>query len=257
MLTKIKTQSFGLIDILAEGWNLYTTQFVKILIIVVCVYTPVNILLELIPADGLVNTFGQDMAVQVYQNIAQVLELFIGGIATLAVAWMIEGLLHGEELTWTQALRHGLSRWASMVGTGLLAGVILFFLFLALIIPGIIWSAYYVFWLFVVALRNVGGKDALDYSKSLVKGQWWRVFGISLVLGILNLVIAFVVGLLLNTLPYDPIVNVLSGLVIDVIAFLFVVMNIVWFLNVDYLRHPQPDAPAPQPVMELWQKENL
>jgi hypothetical protein len=255
MLARLKTTRFGVIEILAEGWSLYFSNFAKIALILVCVYIPVNILLEVIPLDGLVASVGVSYASQVYQMIQRLLEFLIGNIATLALACLVERARHGETLSVGEALRHGLARWTSMVGTGVLSGLILLGLSLLLIVPGIIWGMYYTFWIYVVALRGLGGKAALDYSKSLVQGQWWSIFGTALVLGILAFVISLIFGLVLYQLPADPIVNILSSLVVDVISGLFIVMFIVWFLNLDFLKYPQPDAPAGLPEWEPWQKD--
>jgi hypothetical protein len=244
MVDRFRTHSFGMIEILAEGWNLYLAKFSQILFIILCVYIPVEILVEMIPLDSLIAAFGQSGAVQAYSYILQALNFLLGSIATLAIAWLIEKSLNGEDPFWSDALRHGQSRWLSLVWTGLLAGMMIMALTFCLIVPGIIWGGYYLFWVFVVGLRNLGGKDALDYSKALVKGQWWGVIGVQLVIAILSLGVGFLLSLVLNGLPANPIVNIISNLVYDIVGALFVVMQIVWFLNIDYRRHPISAPPA-------------
>jgi hypothetical protein len=48
-----------------------------------------------------------------------------------------------------------------------------FFLFL---IPGIIFSVWFVFSLYVLVAEGKAGKEALKRSKELVKGFWWSIF---------------------------------------------------------------------------------
>jgi hypothetical protein len=55
-----------------------------------------------------------------------------------------------------------------------------------MLLGGIIWGVYYSFFVYAVALRQVSGKAALDYSKATVQGEWWRVFGYLLALGFLS-----------------------------------------------------------------------
>jgi hypothetical protein len=50
---------------------------------------------------------------------------------------------------------------------------------LLLIVPGIIFSIYWIFALYVSIFRDINGTDALKYSKKLVEGKWWRIFLLS------------------------------------------------------------------------------
>ena len=73
--------------------------------------------------------------------------------------------------------------------------VYLFFIFLLsllLIIPGIIFLFYWILGDYVLFDRNKGIMDSLKISKNLVKGRWWRVFGYSILIGLI--LIAIVIG---------------------------------------------------------------
>ncbi|MFZ4703501.1 MAG: hypothetical protein ACOYMG_25950, partial [Candidatus Methylumidiphilus sp.] len=144
MDTKIKTQAFSIEDIFSTGWQLYRQKFMQILPVILCVYIPVNIILAFEPDVYLIESYWLG-GLRLYQNIIQLLEFFIETIATIAIAYMVEMAIKGQETSWGEALRHGVSRWASIIGTGFLAGLIILGLTLLLIIPGIIWSGYYFF----------------------------------------------------------------------------------------------------------------
>jgi hypothetical protein len=90
----------------------------------------------------------------------------------------------------------------------------------------------------IVALRNIGGKTALDYSKNLVQGQWWSVVGIPLLFSLLQLGVNFVLLYPFRLITGNPIMDIGLRIIVDVIGSLFSVMFIVWFLNVDYLKNP-------------------
>jgi hypothetical protein len=96
-----------------------------------------------------------------------------------------------------------------------------------------------------VALRGINGKEALDYSKRLVKGQWGRVFGINFVIGVMMLltifILSFTLALPMSFIPENWLLNVVSDTVLDVVMAMFWVMSVVFFLNVDYLK---PEAKA-------------
>ena len=232
---RIKTHQMGIFEFFGEGWKYYSSNFVKILLIIICIYVPINTIVLLIPVH---ESLLDDPArlTQLYARIYQGLETLIGCIATVGIAAIVEGAILGVNLSWGDAMRKGFSRWGSTVGTSILAGFILLGLTILLIVPGIIWTVYYTFWLYVVALRNIGGKAALDYSKNLVVGQWWRVAGIIIVISIADIITNFIIGIPSWFLPDNLILNVLSDTTLDVISSLFTVTSIVFFLNTDYLK---------------------
>jgi hypothetical protein len=243
-------------EIIASGWDLYCLHLKRILLIFLVVYVPINIGLSFVPAADWAKTYGT-LGHNMHMAIIQLSELFVGVLATMALAKLIEESLYGHTITWLQALRHAVSRWGAAIGTGLLALLIVFGLMLLLIVPGVIWMIYYSFFIFAVALRGLSGKPALDYSKALVQGQWWRVFGYLLVIQALGVLAAMVVTAPFQVLPEHRLLGILANTLADLVAPLFLTMAIVFFLNSDYLRTwkepanpPTEDAadipPAPQ-----------
>jgi hypothetical protein len=104
---------------------------------------------------------------------------------------------------------------------------------------------YYSFTLFVIALRNIGGMDALEYSERLVKGNWWRVFGVQLLSTTLSLIIS---GALIDLYRSKHIYAYsFLGIILPSMAYivyaLFNVILCVFFLNLDYLKNPPPIEP--------------
>ena len=82
-----------------------------------------------------------------------------------------------------------------------IVSVILVFLgTLVLIIPGIYLSVGYTFAIFFVIFGKSDFWDAMELSRKLVSREWFAIFGLTLVLGLLNLLgaLAFGVGLLFS-----------------------------------------------------------
>ena len=81
-------------------------------------------------------------------------------------------------------------------------GVIVFIGFIALIIPGIYLSVAYYFAPFYVIFGKMDFWEAMESSRKLVHREWFSIFGLIIVLGLLNFagVLAFGVGMLF-TLP--------------------------------------------------------
>ncbi len=235
---------YGLSRVIAEGWRQYRSLFPKIWPVVLAVYIPINFALSFVPADDMIASHGV-RGLNLYMKLLQLTEFLVGVLATMATAKLVESSLRGEPMTWQAALRHALSRWGAVVWTGILGSLIVIGMYLLLIIPGIIWSLYYALVVYVVALRGLSGKRALDCSKAIVKGQWWRVFGYLFVIQLLNFVAAIVVSLPFLQTPDHRWIGIASDTLIDLVSALFLCMTIVFFLNNE--RRAYADEPPALP----------
>lgn len=84
----------------------------------------------------------------------------------------------------------------------LVQSFIVFIGFLALIIPGIYLSVAYYFAPYFIVFGKMGFWEAMETSRRMVHREWFSIFGLILVLALLNIlgVLAFGVGILF-TLP--------------------------------------------------------
>ncbi len=241
-LTEVRSREFSLRDILTSSWSIFNDRFSTIGVITLLIYIPINIVLAFVSIDTLVEREGLFRGFKLYLQIARLLEGLIGVLATMAIAYVVERLLAGEKIEYSPAMKKSLSRWKSVIWTGIVAGAIILGFTLLLIVPGIIWSVYYLFFIMVVALRDKRGKAALDYSKSLVKGKWWRVVGISLGLGIIQIAAYAVIEIPFLFTPDGAVMDVISGTLMDLASSFFTVAATVFFLNLEYLKTIQASA---------------
>jgi hypothetical protein len=220
---------YGLGQIIALGWEHYRKHFVSILLIFLIVYIPINIGLSFVPHPN------ENLGLRGFPiyMILYFTKFLIGVVATMSLARLIEASLLAQPITWQQALRHAVSRWGACLCTGLLEGLIVLGMFLLLIVPGIIWGLYYTFYVYVVALRGLSGKRALDYSKAIVKGQWWRVFGYLFMIEIIGAIAGIAVVVPFYFTPDNRFLEIVSYTVTDILSALFLCMTIVFFLSND------------------------
>lgn len=223
MLPDIRTRRLSFGNILSWGWSIYQTHFVNILIVVLIINIPLNI------ATKVVTEPYPNAILSISESIFDVLE-------AMAVMFITESAVNNETMSFGDALRRAANRWASGILTYLRAGVILFFLFLLLIVPGIIWSIYYAFILQVVALRNESEKSALDYSEVLVHSQWGRVFGTSVILILMISGLSYGIELILGLLKTNLVINAIAATLVDIITVFDTVAFTVLFLNLDYQK---------------------
>jgi hypothetical protein len=248
MEPNIRKTRYGLGQVIAAGWRQYRRHFAGVLFITLVVYIPVNLALALVSASPL----GEGQGLQgfrLFSKLVQLSEFFVGVLATMAIAKLAESSLQGQPVTWRASLRHALARWPASLSANLLTVLIVAGLLLLLVVPGIIWSVYYVFVVYAVALRGLSGKKALDYSKSLVKGHWWEVFAYLFVIQLLGFLAGFLVAAPLAIAPDHLAIRVLSDTLVDVAYAMTICMITVYFLNNDYLEvRPAPPfqaKPAP------------
>ena len=254
-MKSISTDQYFLEDIFAEGWRATCAIFAKCALIVIAFGFIENLLAEMA-----VNRLGLDKLVeagrltvrgqlQIANLVDKTFTFLVFSVAMIVVVKCAERVVTQREISGNEALTEGLRRWPRYLWTGFLGGLIIMGLCFLFIIPGLIWATYYMFVPYVVSVTSLTGKKALDYSKSLVKGAFWRTIGYFFVIGfaaaIPSLIIALcgqtAVNLLTPHLPKAAQVPV-SALVLS-LAHLPVIFQLslgtVFFLNTAYLRRQE------------------
>lgn len=90
----------------------------------------------------------------------------------------------------------------------LLVGIIVMLWTLLFIFPGIIMGIFYMFSLYAFLFAGQRGKQAMKFSKQLVQGYWWAVFGRLCFLILIIIIFSALLGtpnvyFEKDTLPYD------------------------------------------------------
>ena len=232
MYSELRNTEFGIIDLLKYGWKIFQKNFLAILIITLLVDFPLSLLDIAVSATGAVTP-------GIYQ-----LSLILSIYTNIAVMLIVEKEILGSRIQATAALKKARTRWSAAVATGFLFGI-LFLLRLLLIIPGVMFLVNTAFFVHAVGLRNQGWKAALDYSRNLVKGSFWKVFYTFFVtyliiffipLFIFNLLIRAISDLAGQGATLGIFVDVIISLFSAIASYLYVVTGTVFFLNVDYRK---------------------
>ncbi len=117
----------------------------------------------------------------------------ISYFSTISIAYFV---LKEESLDTGELLRKSSKYFFGVIGVVILVGLFLIPLYLLLIIPGVIFSVYWVFSYLFVIDSDDRGLSALRKSYRLVKGNWWAVLGRFFLAGLIvmavNLVFSFV-----------------------------------------------------------------
>ena len=129
--------------------------------------------------------------------------------------------------------------------TQILAGAIIFFGFVLLIIPGLIFAVRFIFVPFIVMVENLSGPDALRQSRAYVKGKFWGVLGRSLFIGLFAAIVSAI-----SSRINQPLI---TGLIQLLMALIYAPLSTIYFYNlyqacklgVNELPAPRRSTPAP------------
>ncbi len=164
--------------------------------------------------------FSVDLISIVYGIVPTGALLFIVGAICMSLLslWFtisyIQALADMDEGRPLQATKEYLKKTARLIlpvfGLSFLVGLIVVGGFILVIIPGIIFSIWFTFVAQARVLDKKKGVSALGFSRTLVKGNWWGVFG-RIVVGILAVLAIMAV--------YQSIVNMFSHFDVDTLTF--------------------------------------
>jgi hypothetical protein len=227
------------------SWRVVCRDALAIGGLMVLAGVPVNLVfLTVVPGEGSIWVeFARHL------SISQFFEIMVSVLTSLGIAKIVEQRLLGREVSFGGGLSHAVRYWIPAIVTGSLEILIIGLLSLALLVPGIIWTFYYTFSRIVVSLREVSGKAALDYSKSLVKGRWWGVVGRSFGLTILSLLPYAALKVAISFVPEHPAVTFATGLFCYICFGYAIVGTTVLFLNLDAIRRGGLVSDVPPPPL--------
>ncbi len=184
-------------DILSETFRIYGRNFLRLLAIVAIVEVVLGIL-----AFFLLTPMGVGDRPELLPQFIIIAVVLLAGYI-VAYPLMVGALIYAiSEQHFQQPVSIGRGyhfawgRIGALIGATILAGLAV--VVMAATIIGIPAAIYFsVRWAFVcqvVLLEGLGPIAALSRSSALVKGNWWRVLGIMLVVGIIAAVISSILG---------------------------------------------------------------
>ncbi len=198
---------------------------------VLVVIVPVQIVSTLLTADVTASQFDlTTSSTQTPEETLEELNQYLGGLAISTVLQIAAVLLAsaacfravaqsylGEDSDWRSSLRYALRLTPSLLWLTLLYGLGVLVATLFFIAPGVWLFIAWAFAMPALLAEGVRGRAALGRSWGLVKGRWWRTFGVVALGFILASITSsvvqglFLVGILVNN-DNDVLVVVLNGL---------------------------------------------
>ena len=165
MHSSLFTRELSLPEFFALSWELFKKIYPVLTLVGIILLFPIFLLGELYPelpaAVSALITLTEAVATAVF---------------TLGAYCAVHNALHQQETTLGEAFAFGMARLGKALWTLALYVLIVAFLSIFFLVPGVIWGVYYNFALFVVAQDGIWGYPALKKSKAVIRGRWWRVF---------------------------------------------------------------------------------
>ena len=261
-------------DLAKEAWQIYTTYFSKFLLLALILFLPINALYEF---AGATDPFQQQMiAVEqtVYEDstgafdwsafqkdfsaamewtpqnivsfVASGLLMVAGLVVSILIALLVKEVKEQHtSVDLRKLIQKSKQFWWPTITTGIIEAFLTGMLFLLFIIPGVIFSVYWIFANILVILKKKKNIGALQYSKQLVKGRWWEVVWR---LGLIALLIMLVT--IMIAVPTDSLVTTVPGMetlvttITELVWMYFSVFLVVYCMDLIHTKETETDQPA-------------
>ena len=165
--------------VIQESWDMFTKHWQRFVSIALIVNVVVGVLIYLVAQIG---SFTALILVVILSSLALYL---VQGPLIKAVEDVRDGR---ADMTVGQTFSAAMPFLGSMLAAGLLAAIGIGIGFVLLIVPGLILMTIWVAIIPAIVLENRGPIDSFTRSRELVSGNGWNVFGIIVLVDVIQLV---------------------------------------------------------------------
>ncbi len=244
----------GPVDTLQETWVIYKSRF-KTFAMVMLLPMVLIIIMAMVGGigagilgvvSGSVSMASGIMMVGILAVIFIVIIMifYIWAQAALVVAIQNSGENMGVKESYRKAKRFILPFFL----TGILMGLIIMGGFFFFIIPGIIFSVWFMFATYIIVIEDKKYMGAMLASREYVRGRWWGILGRLLFMTLLYLIVSLLLNVVLSIIPFLLILA-------SPIAMLFLtpfMMTYVFVLYKNLKALHGGSAPAPKKGTGTW-----
>jgi hypothetical protein len=239
-------------DVLGGAFRLYWARFGVFAAIAFAVVVPVDLVIYGIAGEWLWTDPGTDASMPVGAEVAALLSPFLitTPLITAGHVHAVMDLGAGRPASARSALAAAARRLTPVAAAVVLAGLGATLGLVALIVPGVyLWARWFLAAQAVVA-EELGPIEALGRSADLVHGQWWRIFGIALVITLLAAVLGAVLVIPLQLTGTGPLM--LAGQIVgDAITLSFAALaGTLLFFDAKARQRGAPAAEPPPADLE-------
>ena len=241
-------QLAGSRDLLKQAWQTYRLYWRKWLLLISFQVAPFVLYYLFIFMAGYLNFSGSAInkpaTWQWLFVILGTIFLVLGLVISIAVTLSLIQAAVTPEKKIPALLATAWPRFWSAIWIYILTGVVMAAGYLLLIIPGIIFSIWFLFSVQALVLAGQKGAKALKFSRRLTQGWWWSVTWRVYILVLIGLGLSF-----LSAVPYLTIVFIV------LISFIFTPLFVFYYVYLyQGLEQRQLTAPQAKERLNWWRK---
>ena len=179
--------TFDIGGVLGSGFSISFGNIVPFGLLALIVTSP-SFLYGILVATGGMGASGLSQA------LASILQLLLNSVATAALIYGTMQVLRNQAVSLNDCLSRGFALVFPVIGLIILVSLIIGVGFLLLIVPGLI--AATMLWVAIPAavIERPGVIESMKRSVELTKGNRWRVFGLLVIVFIIQLVVGLILG---------------------------------------------------------------
>lgn len=228
ILSELQSKKLQVLELIALSYNLYLKN-IRIFLALNCTVLPFFVIISTINPNSFGLLFSAFYLVFYYF-------IFIP-LYSASICILVENCVLNKEIQIGSSIRK--IRYFALPILSLSIRFILNFSgrVLLFIIPGIIYYMRNQFFIPALVLRNQVGKATFQYSRMLVRGNWWRVVLYNFVIYIASFGLFHVVTKITKIFIGFPLLAVLVSLVLYIfVSFGVSISGVLLFLNLDFQK---------------------
>lgn len=170
-----------------------------------------------------------------YNIIIGILGVILFFFTIFVSVGLINASLKKQKFSFKELVNFGNKRYWNFILFSIVSGIFMILLFIALIIPGLIFSIYWCLSSYIFLDKKEGILGSLKQSRKMIKGRWWKTLGYSLLIGLIVVVFAVMVSVIqLPTIILNSI-HIMNGTQISSVLFgisslLELIVNFITYL---------------------------
>jgi hypothetical protein len=191
-------------------FRIYADQFTLLIPAALLLFVPVALL------NGLILSGGGALAWILTSAIATVVTFWYQGMVVEAARDILDGR---RDHTIGSLFQSALPLVGPLLGAGILAGIGITIGLVLLIVPGLILLTIWAVIVPVIVIERAGVLDSFGRSRELVRGNGWQVFGVIVVIFLLQIVVSGIVNAIVGGATDDSFVGyVISDLIVRMLV---------------------------------------
>jgi len=194
----------GIGDILDTTFHLYRKKFVPFMVIVLVAYVPYSLIIGAVISAG-VQAEGEPPDPAALLGLSLMTLLFAAVVIPLCQGALVHNISAGylgERLGAAQSYRRALPKVLTLLLANILYVIVVAIGFVLLVVPGVIFTIWFMLTTTVVMLENHGATGSMGRSRELMRGNLGKGLMLLVLIVILQLVYSGILEYVLDAMPW-------------------------------------------------------